>query len=257
MHLIDSHCHLDFEVFDQDRSDVLTNCQQLGITNIIVPGVTASTWDRLLTVCNQSEILHPALGLHPMFMQDHHDEHIQQLDQYVAQYKPLAIGEIGLDFYIDHYDKQSQLNLFEQQLSIATKYDLPVILHIRKAYDQVLTLLKRQKITKGIAHAFSGSEQQANAYIKQGFLLGVGGVLTHNRATRLRKLFSVLPLSAIALETDAPDMPLANMSNKRNTPENIPKIVATLADLRAESQEEIATQTSQNVKQLFLHGGFD
>ncbi|OUR64267.1 DNAase [Methylophaga sp. 42_25_T18] len=252
MDLIDSHCHLDFNVFDDDRSTVLANCQQLGINDIIIPGVTANTWDRLLTVCQQSTMLHPALGMHPMFMDQHQAEYIDQLNAYVSEHKPVAIGEIGLDFYIADHDKQSQIELFEQQLAIAHQHNLPVILHVRKAHDQTLALLKKHQITAGIVHAFSGSEQQANNYIKQGFLLGIGGVITHERATRLRKLFSSLPLSNIVLETDAPDMPLANMPDIRNTPENIPRIVATLAELRAESQEQIADISSQNVRQIFL-----
>ena len=253
MELIDSHCHLDFEIFDPDRVEIINRCQQLGVAEIIVPGVSADTWDRLLTVCLQSTMLHPALGMHPMFMDQHQAKDISQLDEYVAKHKPVAIGEIGLDFYIAEHDKQSQTVLFEQQLEIATKYELPVILHVRKAHDQVLTLLKKHQITRGIVHAFSGSEQQANNYIKQGFLLGIGGAITHKRATRLRKLFSSLALSNIVLETDAPDMPLANMTNTRNSPENIPKIVATLAELRAESQEQIADISSQNVRQLLLN----
>jgi TatD DNase family protein len=256
MKLIDSHCHLDFEAFDHDRDEVIHHCQQLGVTDIIVPGVTAETWDRLITVCQQSEELHLALGLHPMFMSVHQPEHITLLSDYIQQYQPIAIGEIGLDFYLDNHDKQSQLDLFEAQLIIARDAKLPAILHVRKAHDQTLSLLKKYQITKGIVHAFSGSLQQAQLYIKQGFLLGIGGAITHERATRLRQLFSTLPLSSLALETDAPDMPLANMSEQRNTPENIPQIVATLAELRAESKKHIAEITYQNVKQLFVHGGF-
>lgn len=119
MNLIDSHCHLDFDVFDQDRNNILANCQQLGFTNIIVPGVTANRWEHLLTVCQQSELLQPVLGLHPMFMEQHQTQDIDQLDAYILKHNPIAIGEIGLDFYVDHHDKESQITLFEQQLSIA------------------------------------------------------------------------------------------------------------------------------------------
>lgn len=248
MILIDSHCHLDFEIFDHDREAILDNCQQLGITDIIVPGVTASTWQRLLSTCEQSSSLHAALGLHPMFMAEHQTEHISLLNDYVKKFNPIAIGEIGLDFYVPEHDKKSQIELFEKQLVIASETHLPVILHVRKAYDQVLSLLKKHKINRGIVHAFSGSEQQAQLYIKQGFLLGIGGALTHDRATKLRALFSNLPLTSIVLETDAPDMPLSGQQGQRNTPENISKIVATLAELRAESIEQIADISSHNVR---------
>jgi TatD DNase family protein len=250
MNLIDSHCHLDFDVFDHDRDEILTRCKQLSINTIVIPGVTANTWDKLLSVCQSSSILHPALGLHPMFMTQHQTSHINKLCEYIEKHDPIAIGEIGLDFYIANHDKQAQLELFEQQLAIANNVNLPVILHVRKAHDQVLSLLKKHHISKGIVHAFSGSQQQAENYIKQGFLLGTGGAITNERATKLRTLFSSLPLSSIALETDAPDMPLANMDNSRNSPENISKIVATLAELRAESIEHCANMSSHNVKKI-------
>jgi TatD DNase family protein len=248
MNLIDSHCHLDFEVFDHDRDVVLNNCQTLGVNNIIVPGVTADTWNKLLSVCQSSNNLHPALGLHPMFMAEHQAKHIALLNDYVAKFNPIAIGEIGLDFYVPEHNKQSQIELFEKQLIIANDANLPVILHVRKAYDQVLSLLIKHKINRGIVHAFSGSEQQAQLYIKQGFLLGIGGALTHDRATKLRSLFGNLPLTSIVLETDAPDMPLSGQQGQRNTPENICTIVATLAELRTESIEQIADISSQNVR---------
>lgn len=251
MYLFDSHCHLDFDVFDHDRDEVLKRCQQLGISNIVVPGVTAESWDSLLMVCRQSNVLHPALGLHPMFMSKHQSHDLLQLSDYVEKYQPIAIGEIGLDFYIDDHDKQNQLDLFEAQLIIAHDNNLPVILHVRKAHDQTLKLLKKHKITKGIVHAFSGSKQQAKLYIKQGFLLGIGGAFTHDRATKLRSLFSNLPLTSIVLETDAPDMPLSGQQGQRNTPENISTIVEVLAQLRHETIQDIAAITTNNCQQLF------
>ena len=250
MSLIDSHCHIDFPIFDQDRQAILHRCQQLTIDTLFVPGVTAATWDRLLNVCQHSPQLHPALGMHPMFMAEHHDKHIPLLREYVAQHSPIAIGEIGLDFYIPNHDKQSQSQLFEQQLAIAKEFELPVLLHVRKAHDQTLSLLKKYSIHSGIVHAFSGSEQQANAYIKQGLLLGFGGAITHNRATRLQGLLAKLPLTAIALETDAPDMPLADQLGQRNSPENIVLIAKKIAELRKQTFEEITESTTNNVRKL-------
>ncbi len=251
MHLIDSHCHLDFSEFDTDRKSILSHCEQLGIKNIIVPGVMASGWNRLIAVCQQSDILHPALGLHPMFMEKHQTEDLKILSENIALHKPVAIGEIGLDFYIPDHDKAGQVLLFEQQLTIAKDSGLPVILHVRKAHDQTLFLLKKHSVKGGIVHAFSGSEQQAQQYIKLGFLFGVGGAITHKQATRLRQLFSILPLSSLVLETDAPDMPLADMSEQRNTPENIPTILDCLAEIRSESKAEIATMTTANCQRVF------
>lgn len=251
MALIDSHCHFDFEQFDSDRADILSRCQQLGVDKIIVPGVTANTWDRLLQVCQQSSHLFPALGLHPMFMSEHQPQDLHSLAEYLDHHRPIAMGEIGLDFYLADHDKSSQITLFEQQLRIASEYDLPVILHVRKAHDQALILLKKYPIKGGVVHAFNGSKQQAQLYIQQGFLLGVGGVISYDRATRLRQLFSELPLSALALETDAPDMPLQGQLTTRNSPEFIPNILAALTTLRPESADVIAHTTTHNVQTLF------
>lgn len=250
MHLIDSHCHLDFSEFDTDRKSILSHCEQLGVKKIVVPGVMASSWNRLFTVCQQSDMLYPALGLHPMFMSEHQNKDLKELTENIAIHKPVAIGEIGLDFYIPEHDKAGQILLFEQQLTIAKESGLPVILHVRKAHDQTLLLLKKHTVIGGIVHAFSGSEQQAQHYIKLGFLFGVGGAITHKRATRLRKLFSTLPLSSLVLETDAPDMPLSNMSEQRNTPENIPTILDSLVEIRSESKKEIAEITTANCERV-------
>ncbi|MDB2705596.1 TatD family hydrolase, partial [Pseudomonadota bacterium] len=185
MHLIDSHCHLDFTIFDTDRDHVISRCNDLDVKSIIIPAVTASSWQRLLSVCAQSEILHPALGLHPMFMQQHKPEHIDELKDAVKQHKHtlVAIGEIGLDFYLPDHDKQAQTELFIEQLKVAQDTELPVLLHVRKAHDQALSCLKKYPVSGGIVHAFNGSIQQAEHYQKLGFLFGVGGAITHSNAT--------------------------------------------------------------------------
>jgi TatD DNase family protein len=249
--LIDSHCHLDFDVFDIDRSAILEQCKQHNIARIIVPGVTAERWDKLLSLASTFSAIEYALGLHPMCMADHQPADINTLREYLEHHQPVAIGEIGLDFYLPHHDKESQVRLFEQQLELAVAFDLPVILHVRKAYDAVLQLLKKHRVKGGIVHAFSGSEQQAQLYIKLGFLLGIGGTITYDKATRVRELFSHLPLSAIALETDAPDMPLQEQISRRNSPESLVTILTSLAALRPEDRETIAKITTDNVNHLF------
>lgn len=250
MHLIDSHCHLDFDQFDSDRESVLSNCHKLGVEQIIVPGITADNWRNVIEVCQQSDMLYPALGLHPMFTDQHRPEHVSQLFEFIENNKVIAVGEIGLDFYIPDHDKTVQIALFEQQLIIAQQTDLPVLLHVRKAHDQTIKLLKQYPISGGIVHAFSGSMQQAKHYLNLGFLFGIGGAITHPRATRLRQLSSELPLSSLALETDSPDMPLAGMQGQRNTPENIPTILNALAEIRSESKQDIALATSNNCNRV-------
>jgi len=250
MHLIDSHCHLDFEQFDSDREQLLGRCQQLGISKLIVPGVQASRWERLIHICGQSALLFPAIGLHPLFMEQHSNSDLLALTELLKQYPIVAIGEIGLDFYLKDHDKQGQIDLFCQQLELAQQHNLPVLLHIRKAHDHALSILKKYPVSGGIVHAFNGSLQQAEQYQKLGFHFGIGGAITHPRATRLRALVSALPLASLVLETDSPDMPLYAVESDRNSPENIPLILATLSELRQESMEEIARVTTHNCMEL-------
>lgn len=251
LHLIDSHCHLDFNDFDADRQVILTNCLQSGIEKIVIPGVTVNSWPKQIELCNSNPMLSLALGCHPMFMEEHPEDAAQLLDQAVHQYRPIAIGEIGLDFYVADANISAQLSLFEAQLDVAVKYALPVILHVRKAHDDVLKILRQKKLSSGIVHAFSGSAQQAAQYRDLNFLLGIGGALTYPRAQRLQRLFTELPLSQIVLETDAPDMPLCGHQGQRNTPENIPVILEKLSQLRDETCEHIAEVTTSNCRQLF------
>lgn len=250
--LIDSHCHLDFADFDTDREQIIDHCQQLGISHIIVPAVTCDRWSQLIKICQQSPVLYYALGCHPMFMDQHPDDALSQLDAAIQQFRPIAVGEIGLDFFLPGQNKQAQTDLFEGQLKLAEKYQLPVILHVRKAHDEVLKLLRQIPLKGGIVHAFSGSLQQAQQYQALGFLLGIGGALTYPRAQRLQALFSELSLSQIALETDAPDMPFCGHQGERNSPEYIPLVAEKLAELRGETLADIAAQTSTNVRNLFV-----
>ncbi|MDT8309833.1 MAG: TatD family hydrolase [Methylophaga sp.] len=249
--LIDSHCHLNFTDFDVDRDAIINDCQALGLTHIIVPAVTCKHWPQLINICQQSPILHYALGCHPMFMDQHPDDALLQLDFAIEKFQPIAVGEIGLDFFLPGQNKKAQSALFEGQLKLAEKHQLTVILHVRKAHDEVLKLLRQIPLKGGIVHAFSGSLQQAQQYRKLGFLLGIGGALTYPRAQRLQGLFSELPLSQIVLETDAPDMPFCGHQGERNSPEYIPLVVEKLAELRGETMADIAAQTSTNVRSLF------
>lgn len=254
MHFIDSHCHIDFEAFDSDRSSLLDHCLQLGIKQIIIPAVTRSRWQKLNTLCQQSAMLFPTLGLHPLFLDDHRAEDLVELEKLIPTVKPVAIGEIGLDFYIANPDKPQQISLLEQQLELAKQFTLPVILHVRKAHDQVYALLRRHDIHHGVVHAFSGSLQQAENYIKQGLMLGAGGMLSYQKAKRIKSVYRHVPLENLILETDAPDMPLQGYREQRNSPEFIPSIANFLADLRSDTVENIAQHTTKNARYLFNIG---
>ncbi|SFJ88954.1 TatD family hydrolase [Methylophaga sulfidovorans] len=251
MHLIDSHCHLDFDVFDHDRKEILSRCEAEGIQHIIVPGVTAKQWPTLIKTCAQYPMLKLALGLHPMFMAEHQASHIDELRSALITHQAIAVGEIGLDFFIADADKNAQTELFKAQLKLAAEFNLPVILHVRKAHDEVLKLLREIKVPGGIVHAFNGSLQQAEHYQKLGFLFGAGGALTYSRANKLKTLFSQLPEEHIVLETDAPDMPLSGYQGQRNTPERLPMILSMLAELRMVSEQSLAAATTANCQKLF------
>lgn len=246
LHLIDSHCHLDSGDFDADRETILQLCQQRGISTIIVPGVTAATWQRLLTLCGQYPALIPALGLHPIYLDQHHDSDITLLEQHMDDKSVIAVGEIGLDYYLDTLDRTHQQRLFEAQLCVARNIALPVILHVRKAHEQVLSTLQRIKPRGGIVHAFNGSYEQALRYIALGFKLGFGGMLTYARSTKLRELARRLPLDAIVLESDAPDMVVASHRGERNSPAYLIDSLASLAAIRATDPHTIAAQTTRN-----------
>jgi len=248
MNLIDSHAHLDVAAFDADRNAVLERCQQVGISRIVVPGIMTNTWDRLRETCASNPALYASFGLHPVYLKQHDPADIDTLLQYVEQYQPIAVGEIGLDFYCQTLDRNRQQALFEAQLVIAANAVLPVLLHVRKAHDTVLACLRKTAVSGGICHAFNGSLQQAYQYIDLGFKLGFGGMLTFERSHKLHRLAQQLPLEAIVLETDAPDMTGASHRGQRNSPEYLPEYLQALAKLRAEDIHKVASQTTANAE---------
>lgn len=249
--IIDSHCHIDFAAFDNDRQQVLQRAYDNGVKHVIVPAVAQNSWQTTIETCKQYDHLHLALGLHPVFINQHHDEHLFELEEVIAQYKPIAIGEIGLDFYLKDLDKTKQIEYFEAQLDLANQYQLPVILHIRKAHNETLKLLQQYQPKGGIAHAFNGSIQQAHKYIELGFKLGFGGMLTYQRSNKLRALAEQLPLKSIVLETDSPDMTVSQHQGERNSPEYLPHVLQEIAELKNLTIEEVAETTCSNIKQTF------
>ena len=257
MDLVDTHCHLDVIDFDVDRNDVLQRCRQSGINKIIIPAIQSKTWSNILELCNTEIGLYPAFGLHPVFLKQHQLNDIGKLEILLDEVRPIAVGEIGLDFYIKELDQQQQIKLFEKQLFIAKKYELPVILHVRKAHDQVLQLLKKIKVKGGFCHAFNGSMQQAKTYIELGFKLGFGGTLTYENSTKIHQLAKSLPLESIVLETDAPDMVVESHRGERNSPEYIVDALLALAKIKNESVEFIAKQTSQNANDVMGFSEYD
>jgi len=251
--LVDTHVHLDAAEFDADRDAVALAALQVGVAALVVPAVERGNFDAVLSLCQRHPFCHPALGIHPMYVDRAMPEDLQVLEQAIVTHQPVAIGEIGLDYFVEGHDAARQEFYFVEQLKLARKYELPVLLHARKAHDDILKHLRRIRVRGGIAHAFNGSRQQAEAFIDLGFKLGFGGAMTWPRALRIRELAATLPLEAIVLETDAPDIPPAWLGRGgRNSPDQLPKIAQVLAELRGKTFEEIVDSTSTNVLDVLL-----
>ena len=251
MELIDTHCHLDVAAFDSDRRQVLQRARRRGVRRMVIPAVDAGHWAGLIQLCQSEPDLFPALGLHPVFLQAHRREDIAALEREIEKQRPVAVGEIGLDYFVRQLDREKQLSLFDAQLEVACNAGLPVILHVRKAHDQVLSALRRIRVRGGTVHAFNGSLQQARQYIDMGFKLGFGGTLTYQRSSRIRALAQELPVDAIVLETDAPDMVVSAHRGERNSPEYLPDCLHALAELRQQDAEFLARQTTVSACSVF------
>jgi TatD DNase family protein len=254
---VDTHCHIDAVEFDPDRADVIAASLSAGLTHLVIPAVERANFGAVTSVCREFSCCRPAYGIHPMYVDRAIGEDIDALHMLVANEHPVAIGEIGLDYFVEPRDLVRQQIFFAAQLTIARNFELPVLLHIRHAVDAVLKQLRHTRVPGGIAHAFNGSRQQADEFLKLGFKLGFGGTMTYPRATRIRELASTLPLESIVLETDAPDLPPEWRAGKRNSPDQLPRIAQTLADLRGISLEQVAQATRQNaahaLPRLLIH----
>lgn len=248
--LIDSHCHLDFPVFDNDRQQVLNDCWEKNIRAIVIPGVCCKDWQRLLSLCQQQNMLLPALGLHPCFMAEHQTQDLDTLAELCCSQSLTAIGEIGLDFYIENAQQDLQQYFFAEQLQIAVHNNLPVLIHARKSHDTIIKYLKNNVSVRGIIHAYSGSYEQAKEYLKRGFKLGFGGSFTYPRATKLRSLVTKLPLEAWVLETDAPDMSPFKYHGQRNSPHHLGEIAQVFIQLYTEQSSKQLMNGQQIIEQL-------
>lgn len=280
---IDTHCHLDAAEFDVDRAELIAAAQAAGVETCVVPAVRRANFGAVLSLCREYSTCLPALGVHPLHVGAARPEDLAVLRELLARHTVVAIGEIGLDRHARPRNLQAealQEHWFIEQLKLAREFDLPVLLHVRHAVDAVLQCLRRHPVAGGIAHAFNGSAQQAAELISLGFKLGFGGAMTYPRARRIRQLAASLPLDALVLETDAPDMPpswlgaheaqavegcVAGVAAglavpvvptqdmkvaRRNAPTELPRIAATLAELRAVSVAEIACSTSANARAI-------
>ena len=259
---IDSHCHLDANEFAADRDAVRASARSAGVDLCVIPSVELSNFDTVRMLAHQHGDVY-ALGIHPMYTPQAAEADLQTLEAQLLQHRSdprlVAVGEIGLDGFVPGLDMARQQLFYKAQLRLAQQHDLPVILHVRRSADLLLKGLRQTPVKGGVAHAFNGSLQQAQQFIAMGFKLGFGGALTFERANQLRLLATQLPLDALVLETDSPDIPphwlyvtaeerAKGVPQGRNTPSEIPRIAQVLADLRGISLEEVQQATTANVQ---------
>ncbi len=249
--LIDSHVHTDDTRFEADRADVLRSARAANIIAQVVPAVSRSQWPRLKLLCSEHSDLFACYGLHPCFCNEHSLQDLEVLGSWLAREHPVAIGECGLDYQTAGGDKALQQRLFAGQLALAREFNLPIVIHARKAVEDVIRMIRSSGHSCGLVHSFSGSSQQARRLIDLGYKLSFGGAATYPRARRLRELISSLPLDTILLETDAPDQPDAFHSGQRNQPAYLLDVWRSLSQLRDETPEEIAWATTRNAIDLF------
>jgi len=256
---IDTHCHLDAGEFQPDTAAVRARAAAQGVVHCVLPAVEVGNFAQVAALAHGYGDSY-ALGIHPLCTGRALEEDLDRLDQALAAARGdprlVAVGEIGLDYFVPGLDAARQELFYGEQLAIARRHGLPVLLHVRRSADQLLKHLRRAGVT-GIAHAFNGSHQQAQEFVRLGFKLGFGGTVTFDRALQIRRLATDLPMDALVLETDAPDIPphwlyrtaeerAGGGAQSRNEPAELPAIGRLLAGLRGVSIDELADATTRN-----------
>ena len=253
--MFDSHCHLDAPEFDADRVQVLQRARAAGVHTLVLPAIRAADFIALANMCAPDANLAFALGLHPICLREHRADHLIELANYfrdgVNGQRACAVGECGLDYFLPDLDQTQQMFYFEVQLRLAREFDLPVIVHARRAHDAVIHGLRRFGISKGVVHSFAGSAEQSDALFKMGIHIGIGGPITYPRAQRLRSIVQNMPIEYLLLETDAPDQPLMGRQGARNEPAYLTDVASCIAQLRGTPLAELIAATDANSAQLF------
>jgi TatD DNase family protein len=252
--LFDSHCHLDVDAFDTDRDAVIERARKAGVHHLLVPAIDAAHWPGIRDLCAGEPGMVPAYGLHPLLLDEHRPEHLDQLAQWLADQPHAAIGECGLDYYVDGLDADTQRHYFQAQLDLARQFDRPLVVHARRAVEEVTLALRRTGGLRGVVHSYAGSEEQARQLFELGFCLGFGGPVTYDRARRIRRVVASMPIEFLLLETDAPDQPNACHRGERNEPARMVEVLKTIAALRNTSEEAIAEATTANAIRVFGDG---
>lgn len=249
----DTHTHLDASDLQPDFDEVVQRARENNVTRFVILAVGPENFDKVRQLAHNLDGAVYGLGIHPLYVSGYSNQALEELKKALKTHhqdpKLAGIGEIGLDGFIKNPDWNKQIHFYHSQLQLAKQFDLPVILHVRKAQDKILKGLRLFKPKSGIAHAFNGSHQQAEQFIENKMKLGFGGAMTFDRAKQIRRLAAQLPLTEIVLETDSPDMAPEWINKERNEPKHIPKIAEVLAELRQTTLEDIQQQTQLNAQQ--------
>lgn len=249
--MIDTHCHFNDEAYFNDLDLVINKALDNDVKKLIIVGFDNQTIERAIKITNDYECCYLAIGYHPEVANDINEEDLIKLEQLIIKNKPVAIGEIGLDYYWVKDNKDKQKWLFRKQIELAKKYNLPIIIHSRDAIADTLEIVKEFDGIKGVMHAYSGSLEMAKEFIKKGFYLGIGGVITFNNAKSLKEVVMNIDLSKILLETDCPYLTPVPFRGKRNESSYIPLIAKKIAEIKEITIEEVSNITDENVKTLF------
>ena len=246
---IDTHCHIFSEYYD-DIDKVISECRDNNIDKIIVNGSNIKSNIEVMELANKYDIVYAAIGFHPTELDDFKEKYFRFLEENINNSKVVAIGEIGLDYHYDNADKEKQIMVFRRQLDIANKYNKPIIVHSRDSIQDTYNILKQYKV-KGSIHCFSGSVEMAREFIKLGYKLGIGGIITYKNAKTIKEVVRDIDLSYILLETDSPYLTPSPYRGESNSPKYIPLIAEAIADIKDVSIVDISRVTTANAEAIF------
>ena len=250
--IFDTHAHYDDRQFEEDRAELLGSMQEQGVGMIVDAGSDIASWDKIGQLTEQYSFIYGAIGVHPDEVGELDEEKMQRMEKLLSGEKMVAVGEIGLDYYWDKEKRDLQKKWFIRQLELARRLDLPVIIHSREAAADTMEIMKQHaKGLDGVIHCFSYSPEQAKEYVKMGFYLGIGGVVTFKNAKKLKEVVQEIPLEALVLETDSPYLAPVPHRGKRNNSQNLVYVAEEIAALKGVSYEEVVRQTTENAKKLY------
>ena len=246
---IDTHCHLYNEYYN-NIEDVINESKKNGVTRFIVNGCDMKSNKEVLELAHKYKEIYAAIGFHPTELEKFKEEYLSWLEEHIDDNKVVAVGEIGLDYHYENTDKNKQIYVFRKQLEIANKYNKPVIIHTRDAIGDTFKILKEYNL-KGSIHSYSGSVEMAREFIKLGYMIGIGGVVTFKNAKNIKEVVKNIDLEHILLETDSPYLTPEPYRGKQNSSKYIPIIAKKISEIKEETLEFVADTTSNNAKAMF------